>query len=75
MGKSRRYASYFISLQRGAHSDFSSNWHCSALLQTLTVHMGHLEDVKLQPLPWEFLFMMEFLSDNKNAEQGENTVL
>lgn len=39
------------------------------------VHMGHLEDVKLQPLPWEFLFMMEFLSDNKNAEQGENTVL
>lgn len=65
-----------ISLQRRAHSDFhSSNWHCSALLQTLTVHMGHTEDMKLQPLPWEFLFMMEFLSDSKIGEQGENTVL
>lgn len=41
-----------ISLQREVHSDLSSNGHCSALLQaTLTVHMGHTEDVKLQPLP------------------------
>lgn len=65
-----------ISLQREVHSDLSSNGHCSALLQTtLTVHMGHTEDVKLQPLLWDFLFMMEFLSDSKNAEQGENTVL
>lgn len=38
-------------------------------------HMGHTEDVKLQPLPWGFLFMMEFLSDSKNADQGEITAL
>lgn len=74
--KNRCYTSYLISLQREVHSDLSSNGHCSALLQTtLTVHMGHTEDVKLQPLLWDFLFMMEFLSDSKNAEQGENTVL
>lgn len=36
--------------------------------------MDHVEDVKLQPLSKEFWFIMEFLSNSKNAEQGENTV-